>query len=146
MKVNPIYVIRHLRNTYGGVLTYKDNCFYVEVEGDKFRVNLSDKERFGYYTFFHRDSGRRLDGKYYYHTQLKDKDLAHGLFLVWSHKLNKSNGIWHTYEDWERFVNDAYKYAARSDKHYGNIESLCAATSQDDIIQTHQMVDATRKI
>lgn len=115
MKVNELHIIHHLRNTYGGTVTYKDNCMYIEVDGDKFRVNLTDKQRFGYYTFFHRDSGRRLDGKYYYHTQLKDKDLAHGLFLVWCHNLNKSIGYFSTHEDWCRFVNDAYKYAKAED-------------------------------
>ena len=115
MKVNEMYIIRHLRNIYGGTVTCKDKCMYVEVDGDKFRVNLSDKQRFGYYTFFHRDSGRRLDGKYYYHTQLKDKCLAHGLFLVWCHKFNKELNVWPTHEDWTKFVNDAYKYAAISE-------------------------------
>ena len=127
MRINEIYIIRHLRATYGGILTYKDNCLYVEIDGDKFRVNLTDKQRFGYYTFFHRDSGRRLDGKYYYHTQLKDKELAHGLFLVWCHKFNKSLGIWPTEEDWLRFINDAYQYAVRSEKEYVDIKSLCEA-------------------
>ena len=127
MKVNEIHIIRHLRATYGGVISYKDNCFYVEINGDKFRVNLTDKERFGYYTFFHRDSGSRLDGKMYYHVQLKDKCLAHGLFLIWCHKFNKDIGIWPTNEDWLKFVNDAYKYAVRSEKYYGSIQSLCEA-------------------
>lgn len=125
MKINEFHIIRHLRNIYGGIISYKDDCLYVEINGDKFRVNLTDKQRFGYYTFFHRDSGRRLDGKYYYHTQLKDKDLAHGLFLVWCHKFNKDLGIWSTHEDWLRFVNDAYKYAATSDREYSDIRILC---------------------
>lgn len=125
MKINEFYIIRHLRNTYGGILSYKDDCLFVEVNGDKFRVNLTDKQRFGYYTFFHRDSGRRLDGKYYYHTQLKDKCLAHGLFLVWCHKFNKELDIWSTHEDWTKFVNDAYKYAVISDKEYSDIKTLC---------------------
>lgn len=125
MKINEFHIIRHLRNIYGGIISYKDDCLYVEVNGDKFRVNLTDKQRFGYYTFFHRDSGRRLDGKYYYHTQLKDKCLAHGLFLVWCHKFNKELDIWSTHEDWTKFVNDAYKYAATSDKEYSDIKTLC---------------------
>lgn len=125
MKINEFHIIRYLRNTYGGIISYKDDCLYVEVNGDKFRVNLTDKQRFGYYTFFHRDSGRRLDGKYYYHTQLKDKCLAHGLFLVWCHKFNKELDIWSTHEDWAKFVNDAYKYAATSDKEYSDIKALC---------------------
>ena len=125
MKINEFHIIRHLRNTYGGIISYKDDCLYVEVNGDKFRVNLTDKQRFGYYTFFHRDSGRRLDGKYYYHTQLKDKCLAHGLFLVWCHKFNKELDIWSTHEDWTKFVNDAYNYAAISDKEYSDIKTLC---------------------
>lgn len=127
MKINELHIIRHLRNTYGGVISLKDNCLYVEVSGDKFRVNLTDKARFGYYTFFHRDSGKRLDGKYYYHTQLKDGCLAHGLFLVWCHKFNKEIGIWPTQEDWFKFINDAYKYAVRSEKEYVDIKSLCEA-------------------
>lgn len=125
MKIEPTYIIRHLRDTYGGTVTCKDKCLYVEVNGDKFRVNLTDKERFGYYTFFHRNSGRNLDGKYYYHTQLKDKCLAHGLFLIWCHKFNKKVGIWSTHEDWIQFVNDAYRYAARRENEYVTVEELC---------------------
>jgi hypothetical protein len=125
MKINELYIIHHLRNTYGGAISCKGDCLYVEVDGDKFRVNLTDKQRFGYYTFFHRDSGHRLDGKWYYHTQLKDKCLAHGLFLIWCHKMNKENNIWSTAEDWKRFVNDAYKYATESGMEYIDIRSLC---------------------
>ena len=125
MKINELYIIRHLRNIYGGTISYKGDCFYIEVNGDKFWVNLTDKARFGYYTFFHRDSGRRLDGKYYYHRQLKDSCLAHGLFLVWCHRFNKELGIWSTNEDWIKFVNDAYKYAITSDKEYFDIKALC---------------------
>lgn len=137
MKVNELHIIRHLRAVYGGSISYKENCFYVEVNGDKFRVNLTDKERFGYYTFFHRDSGRHLDGKYYYHTQLKDKCLAHGLFLIWCHKFNKDLGIWSTEEDWHRFVNDAYKYSIRSEKEYVDIKSLCEARVQNESEKTY---------
>ena len=125
MKINELHIIRHLRHTYGGTISYKGDCLYVEVNGDKFRVNLTDKTRFGYYTFFHRDSGRRLDGKWYYHTQLKDKCLAHGLFLVWCHKFNKDIGIWSTNEDWQRFVNDAYRYCEGSNIQYTTIQNLC---------------------
>ena len=67
MKINELYIIKHLRDTYGGIISGAGDCLYVEINGDKFRVNLTDKKRFGYYTFFHRDSGRHLDGKYYYH-------------------------------------------------------------------------------
>ena len=140
MKINPIYIIRYLCAIYGGKISYKDDCFYVEIDTDKFRVNLTDKKRFGYYTFFHRDSGRRLDGKYYYHTQLKDKDLAHGLFLVWCHKFNKDVGIWSTHEDWLRLVNDAYKYNVYLEEEYENIESLCKAGIQNTSACAHQVV------
>lgn len=141
MRVNEFYIIRHLRDTYGGTLSGSGDFLYVEVNGDKFRVNLTDKKRFGYYTFFHRDSGRRLDGKYYYHSQLKDKCLAHGLFLIWCHKFNKDLNIWSNDEDWAKFVNDAYKYAVtRSEKEYVNIESLCQAGLQDDPVAKNQVV------
>lgn len=113
MRLNNQYIINHLQRTYGGVVTRIDDLLYVEVNGDKFRVNLTDKERFGFYTFFHRDSGRRLDGKWYYHSQLKDKSLAHGLFLIWCHKFNKDLGIWSLEEDWFKFINDAYKYGVQ---------------------------------
>ena len=116
MKINELYIIRHLRAIYGGKVYCKDNCLYVEVNGDKFRVNLTDKKQFGYYTFFHRDSDQHLDGKKYYHTQLEDECLAHGLFLVWCHKFNKDIGIWSTEEDWNKFIKDAYKYSTRSEK------------------------------
>ena len=113
MKLNNQYIINHLQRTYGGVVTRIDDLLYVEVNGDKFRVNLTDKERFGFYAFFHRDSGRRFDGKWYYHSQLKDKSLAHGLFLIWCHKFNKNLGIWSKEEDWFKLINDAYKYGVQ---------------------------------
>jgi hypothetical protein len=125
MKVNEVYIIKYLKEVYGGTISGAGDCIYVEVNGDKFRVNLTDKKRFGYYTFFHRNSGCDLDGKYYYHTQLKDKCLAHGLFLIWCHKFNKEIGIWSTHEDWIRFVNDAYRYAIKRENEYATVEELC---------------------
>lgn len=62
MKINELYIIKHLRNTYGGTISGVGDYLYAEVDGDKFRVNLTDKKRFGYYTFFYRGSGR-LDCK-----------------------------------------------------------------------------------
>ncbi len=124
MNPNPVFIIRHLRNTYGGTISYKGDCLYVDVNGDKFRVNLTDKKRFGYYTFFHRDASPR-DGVYHFHSQLKIKDLSRGLFMVWCHNFNKELNIWSTDEDWCAFVNDAYRYSASSKKQYETIQNLC---------------------
>lgn len=125
MKIKEIYIIRHLRDTYGGSLSGVGDCLYIEVDGDKFRVNLTDKKQLGYYTFFYRDNDQHLDDKHCYHILLKDSCLAHGLFLIWCHKLNKELGIYPTDEDWFRFVNDSYKYAVRSENEYVNAKSLC---------------------
>lgn len=124
MRPNPVFIIRHLRNVYGGSVSYKENCLFVTVGNDKFRVNLTDGKRFGYYTFFHRDVTPR-DGVYHYHSQLKDSDLAHGLFKVWCHEFNRDIGIWSTDEDWARFVNDAYSYCVKSERQFFDIKSLC---------------------
>lgn len=125
MRMNEIYIIQHLRNTYGGSLKYKDHCLILEIGSDKFRVNLTDKNRFGYYTFFHRSNARRLDGKYDYHVQLKTSNLGKGLFQCWTHELHKESNIWYTEEDWKRFVDDAHKYGIRSEIDV-DFKPLCA--------------------
>ena len=129
MRINELYIIRHLRNIYGGTISYKGNCLYVEVNGDRFYVNLTNKKQFGYYIFFLQNNDCCLNENWSC-IQLKDRCLAHGLFLMWCRKFNKDNNIQSTHEDWQRFMNDAYKYAVKvkgSEKEYGSIQSLCKA-------------------
>lgn len=106
MKINDLYIIRHLRNTYGGTISGANNNLYIKINDSKIRVNLADKKQNGHYIFF-----RRSNDKHYYRAQLQDKDLAHGLFLIWCDDFNNELELYPTNEDWLRFVSDAHKYA-----------------------------------
>lgn len=80
----------------------------LEIEYDIFKVNLSDKERFGEYTFFHQNSQSK-DGKKYYHVQLKVRNFGFGIYACCTH-FQKRLGISYNKEDWIKFRDDAIKY------------------------------------
>lgn len=100
-----IYVISYLRQIYGGHLTLKkDGILRIEIDDQKFYVNLREKDFYDCYTFY------RQDG---YSVQVKDSDLIHGLFLVYCYSINKEVGLCSSIEDWTRFQIDAQKYGVR---------------------------------
>ena len=79
----------------------------IKNEKDNFKVNLTDKQRFGEYTLFHKNHYYDLNN---YHTQGKYKDLHFLIFVAATHSINKEVGIKSTAEDWFAFKKDALKY------------------------------------
>lgn len=102
MKVNELYIIRHLRAIYGGSVSYKENCLHISIDGEKICVNLTPY--FGQYIFSNKESNWIL----------REENLAHGLFLAWCYKLHQELDIHPTQDDWLKFASDAYKYTMRS--------------------------------
>ena len=100
MKVNTNYIIRYLRDIYGGKINYRSNALIIIVDGEEFCVKLLDRTARGNYVFRHTSSGNCFE----------DKDLAHGIFLAWNYTMHRDYNIPLEEEDWYRFINDAYKY------------------------------------
>lgn len=102
MKINEIYVIRFLRETYGGTIFGVKEGLCVTVNSKQCYVSFSERKRTGHYQVFH-------EGEMVYH----NKNLAYILFVLWSFMLYEDLGVIPTWEDWARLVNDAYKYKGR---------------------------------
>lgn len=85
----------------------------LEIESDIFKVNLSDKIRFGEYTFFHQNSREDDNGQKYYHVQLKVKNFGFGIYACCTH-FQKHLGISYNKKDWIKFREDAIKYKMNS--------------------------------
>ena len=100
VKVNTNYIIRYLRDIYGGKVNYRSNALVITVDDERFCVKLLDRTAKGNYVFHHINSGNCFE----------DRDLAHGIFLAWNYKMYCDYGITLEEEDWYRFINDAYKY------------------------------------
>ena len=109
MKVNELYIIRHLRDTYGGMVSYKGNNLFVRVGSNEIQINLAERRPLGYYVLYYRgvDSLNKENCR----VRLTKEGLGQALFLAWSYAFYQENGIFATEEDWERFVKDAHKYA-----------------------------------
>lgn len=73
---------------------------------DKFKINLFDKTRFGYYTLFHRNSGKFLDGKYGYHFQAKSWNMSYVIFVAYQHLMTKEIGVRLSADDYNRLMQD----------------------------------------
>lgn len=81
----------------------------LEIESDIFKVNLSDKIRFGEYTFFHQNHREDDNGQKYYHVQLKVRNFGFGIYACCTH-FQKRLGVSYNKEDWIKFRYDAIKY------------------------------------
>jgi hypothetical protein len=102
--------IKFCIDNYGGSYSIVDNLLVMQVDTDLFKVNLTDKERFGSYTLYHK-SNNRLDGKVCFHVQCKTRNLDFALFVSFVHKFNKNLGIKFEKEDFMRFKQDCIKYS-----------------------------------
>ena len=112
MRINTGYIIRYLRDLYGGKVNCRRNALVITVDDEEFSVNLLDRTVKGNYVFHHTNSGNCFE----------DRNLAHGIFLAWNYKMYCDYGIALEEEDWHRFINDAYKYMGEDNV---DIESLC---------------------
>ena len=109
MKVNELYIIRHLRNIYGGVVSYKRDSLFVRVGNNKIQINLAGRRLLDYYILSYQSADSLNEEKYCVH--LTKEGLGRALFLAWSYAFYQENGIFATEEDWERFAKDAHRYA-----------------------------------
>lgn len=98
-----VYIISYLKRIYGGHLTLKkDGILKIKIDDQKFWTNLHKKDGYNCYTFYNQNDGT---------FQLKDSDLIHGLFLIYSYSINKEIGLCSSYEDWTRFQFDAKRFS-----------------------------------
>lgn len=111
MKVNCHYIIRYLRDIYGGKVRFRCNRLIIEADGEEFQVSLMDRTPMGKFVFHHTRTGNCFE----------DNNLARGIFLAWNYKMNTENNIPLSEEDWFYFMRDAYKYA---EVYYVNPKSL----------------------
>ena len=96
---------------YGGQYTIVDSLLLIKIGRDLFKINLTDKKRFGEYTIYHK-SNYNPDGsdKTYFHVQMKVNSMTYALYICFTHDFNKSIGIKYNKEDWQRFRSDANMY------------------------------------
>lgn len=77
---------------YGGTHSFETTpmgfkLLVIENGTDKFKINLSDKDRFGKFNLSHRSNARLLNGNYAYHIQVKAKELSYAIFAAYAHDL-----------------------------------------------------------
>lgn len=99
------YFLNYLVYLYGGTYKVQGYQLFMYSGNDVFRVSLFDGNRFGQFTFYHKNS---RDG--YFHKQLVCRDLEYGIFRCFTHSFNKENDIPYSKDDWIRFEKDALKY------------------------------------
>lgn len=86
------------------------NILVIANGEDKFKINLSDKFRFGKFNLSHRNSGRFLNGNYGYHVQTTTRELSYAIFVAYSHNFHKENHIFWSQKDYKRFMQDWRRY------------------------------------
>ena len=104
-----------LEELYGGTHYFTKHpmgydILVIENGYDKFKINLTDKDRFGKFTLFHRNFGAFLDGTYAYHKQVEGRDLSYILFCAYQHDFAKKNGISWNKENYQRLMQDWRRY------------------------------------
>lgn len=93
------YVLAHCQQKYGARILYRNRAIYLQTADDTYRIDL------------------RLADKdiYRFHSMTKplamtETCLARGFFKLSAHSVYKEAKRIPTNEDWEAFLNDAYKY------------------------------------
>lgn len=99
MRDSKDYVVIHCRRTYGARLLYKNRVFYFQTEDGIYRIDLSLSNK-GIYRFYNIEKP----------LVLTESNLARGIFRLAALRTYKEAGVIPTQSDWERFLNDAYKY------------------------------------
>ena len=103
-------IIQHCLRTYGGTIAKRSNTLDIKIGSDRFHVNVTDGNRFGKFTLYHRNRQRALDGKYHYHKQGNYGSLAYAIYVAFTHEFTKVLDIGTSQEDYRRFKQDALKY------------------------------------
>lgn len=92
------YVLAYIKRVYGAQILYRNRVVYIKTEDDTYRIDLSLARRSIYR--FHSTTKPFV---------LTDTCLARGFFRVAAHATYKAVNKIPTNDDWERFLNDAYK-------------------------------------
>lgn len=89
-------------------MTYKrdGNQLFVYGAQSMFKVNLTDMNRFGVYTLYHKNNHRIDKAKTTWHPQLKSKDIYKVIFYAFSHDFYKNNNLWANEHDVAWFKKD----------------------------------------
>lgn len=99
-----------LEDLYGGMHYLRETDFgtilYIENGPDKFKINLTDKNRFGKYTLFHQSDKKDKSGHVRFHSQLKTRNLHCAIFVAYAHQVHKNNNIYWHQEDIDRLMED----------------------------------------
>lgn len=103
-----------IEETFSGTHSFRDSQYgkllIIQNEDDIFKINLSDKVRFGKFTVYHRNSAKLLTGEYNYHVQLEARHLSYALWHIYVHKFHKTNHLFWSNEDYHRFMQDWMRY------------------------------------
>lgn len=102
--------IEFCQELYGGTYSEKGDLLFLNIGKDLFRINLTDRERFGKYAIYHQSSALRLDNKPAFHKQCESLTFDYALFICFTHDFNKSNQLYNKKEDFTRFKEDLKKY------------------------------------
>jgi len=90
---------------YSGRYIIQDKVIFLYIEKDVFYFNLTDKERFGVFTIFHKNKF----GNPGYHVQCSARTILYAFFICFTHNFNVENNIKNTTEDFVRFKTDCLK-------------------------------------
>ena len=92
-------VLLYARHVYGTQMFYRNRAMYLKTEDDIYRVDihLAHKSIFRFHSMT-------------YPMVLTDTNFARGIFRIAALHTYKETGNIPTQSDWERFLNDAYKF------------------------------------
>jgi hypothetical protein len=93
------YIIAHCKRIYGMQILYKNRKVYVKTSDNVYQID---------FTFANNNVFRFIDDKN--SLVLTETCLPRALFKLASRTVYKEIDKEPTQEDWERFVNDAYRY------------------------------------
>ena len=96
------YVLAHIKRTYGALIFYRNRTFYIKTTDDIYRIDFRLAEE-NIYRFVSMTKPMVLT----------ETNLARGFFRVAAHSTYKETKQIPTYQDWKRFLNDAYKYGVK---------------------------------
>ena len=101
--MNPLYIFHYLRVNYGGIISSTRDGFYVRFGDDMFHITILSNGARKCYEFSLFENGK-------YESKFVDRNLARGLFIIWSYTSFKETGMYPTQENWEKFKEEVYKY------------------------------------
>ena len=92
------YVIAHCKRIYGMQILYKNRKVYIRTDSDIYWLDLSGADE-NVFRFCGEETGY----------ELRESCLPRGFFKIAARKTYEKAGIGIINEDWEQFLNDAYR-------------------------------------